>query len=192
MCIDELSLRTMFGFILVLLAGSCSISQENPLSIKSEFVIDDKFFKGKVTLSKLESSNGFRILLIDSKGEKSDQTIFKYHYYQFDTADINRDGHIEILVGLIKQTEFDPEEKKRLFILRIDEGQLRPLWLGSKVCQELINFKTMDGGVVQTLEKTKKGNYAIGRYVWQGFGLTLINYIHDEKNHSDAIKLFDS
>lgn len=65
------------------------------------------------------------MLLKDTAGNTLDQTIFKYVPYQFDTTDVDRDGRTEILIGLIKSTEFDPQEKKRLFILRIDNGQMR-------------------------------------------------------------------
>jgi hypothetical protein len=175
----------------VLLFISCSVSQENvALFEKSEFKIEDRFFSGKAMLT--SATKGFKVLLLNARGEQLDQIIFNYRLYQLDTADVNHDGKTEILIGLIKSTEFDPGEKKRLFILRIDEGQLRPLWLGSKVCQQLVDFKTLTNGIVQTLEKTARGNYAIGTYEWEGFGLTLINYTHDEKTYDEVIKIFGS
>jgi hypothetical protein len=152
--------------------------------------IHDQHFDGSAQLTR--TSKGFKIALITSDGEELDRAIFNYKPYQLDTGDINRDGRTEILVGLVKSTEFDPEEKKRLFILRIDEGQLRPLWLGSKVCQQLVDFKSISNGVVRTLEQTKEGNYAIGIYEWQGFGLTLIKYISNEKPYDEAIAIFNS
>lgn len=76
------------------------------------FPIADKFFSGKVQFQKLTSTLGFKVLLKDSAGNTIDQTIFKYAPYQFDTADVDRDGRTEILIGLIKSTKFDPEEKK--------------------------------------------------------------------------------
>ncbi len=154
-----------------------------------EIPISDKHFQGTAILKRLAASNGFKILL--KKGDAlSDQITFKYDIYQLDTADVNRDGRTDILVGLIKPTEFDPVERKRLFILRIDDGYLRPLWLGSKVCQELVNFRTTDRGRVKTLERNKNGNYAIGLYEWQSFGLTLTTYIHDEISLHEASQFF--
>jgi hypothetical protein len=180
--------RSIFPIVLVLLG--CSKSPNLNVVENATVTIRDQHFEGRAQLTK--TSKGFKIALINSDGEELDRTIFNYKPYQLDTGDINRDGRTEILVGLIKSTEFDPGEKKRLFILRIDEGQLRPLWLGSKVCQQLIDFKALSNGVVKTLEQTKKGNYAIGIYEWQGFGLTLIKYISNEKPYDEAIAIFNS
>jgi hypothetical protein len=177
-------------FVLFVSLFGCSIPHESLVLERSELEIRDQYFDGHVRVS--TTSNGFKISLINNRGEELDRTIFNYQPYQLDTADVDRDGRTEILVGLIKSTEFDPQEKKRLFILRIDDGQLRPLWLGSKVCQQLVDFKTTANGVVRTLEKTKGGNYAIGIYEWQGFGLTLIKYISDEKSYDEAITVFNS
>jgi len=151
--------------------------------------IHDRYFEGNARVT--HTSKGFKIALTDGEGEEVDRTIFNYPFYQLDTADVNRDGRTEILVGLVKPTEFDPQEKKRLFILRIDEGQLRPLWLGSKVCQQLVDFKTLPNGLVKTLEQTKEGNYTVGIYEWQGFGLTLIKYVSNEKPYDEAITIFN-
>jgi len=174
-----------------LLAFLIACTKDTPDFLDPYFYpIEDKFFSGKVEFQKLTSTEGFKVLLKDSAGLTLDQTIFKYVPYKFDTADVNHDGSTEILIGLIKSTEFDPEEKKRLFILRIDNGQLRPLWLGSKVCQELIDFKSLDKGIVQTIERTRTNTYAIGDYYWESFGLTLRNYTHTDISHHEALQIF--
>lgn len=176
--------------IVILVTASCAVSDQPPLSEWREFEIRNHYFSGRVSLS--PTTKGFRILLSDAKGQHLDQTMFSYRPYRLDTADVNHDGRTEILIGLIKPTEFDPQEKKRLFILRIDEGQLRPMWLGSKVCQQLVDFKALTNGSIRTLEQTKDGNYAIGTYQWQGFGLTLVDYTHNNKSYDEAIDLFAS
>lgn len=185
-----MTLRLTLRFLLcTALVSACTTSGDH-FPYETTIAIHDNYFSGKAELTR--TSRGFKIALLNARGEKSDQAIFNYQPYQLDTADVNRDGRTDIIVGLIKSTEFDPEEKKRLFILQIDEGQLRPLWLGSKVCQQLIDFKAMTNGVVRTLEKTNTGNYAIGHYEWQGFGLTLLEYASNEKPYDEAITLFRS
>ena len=179
-----------YSIIIFALVFGCSTSQDAVVMKKSEIRIHDQYFDGQARITR--TLKGFKIALINNKGEELDRTIFNYQPYQFDTADVNGDGRTDIMIGLIKSTEFDPQEKKRLFILRIDEGQLRPLWLGSKVCQQLVDFKALSNGVIRTLEQTKEGNYAIGIYEWQGFGLTLIKYIGDEKSYNEAITVFNS
>jgi hypothetical protein len=183
-----LSVRN-FLFSLLTILISCN-QQAAYLPHPSVYPINDKFFSGKVEVQMLTSIQGFKVLLKDSLDHAIDQIIFKYVPYQFDTADVNHDGRTEILIGLIKATEFDPHEKKRLFILRVDNRQLRPLWLGSKVCQELIDFRSLDNGIVQTIERTAKDTYAIGDYYWESFGLTLRNYTHTEISLNEALQIF--
>ena len=154
--------------------------------------IHDAYFNGSVDFQSLKSTTGFKFILRDSAGNKLDQIVFKYIPYQLDTGDINHDGKTDILVGLTKTTHFDPVERKRLFIIRIDSGQLRPLWLGTRVCQELVAFKTIEEGEVKTIEHEKNGQYAIGTYAWQGFGLALIKYTHHELSLSEAQKIFEN
>lgn len=182
----------MKWLVVLLLLSSCASAPEQTLPDRKVLTINDRYFQGKALFQRLTSRTGFKLSLLNAAGEQLDQAVFPYAPYQLDTADVDKNGRTDILVGLIKSTTFDPIEKKRLFILRIDDGQIRPLWLGSKVCQELVNFKTLEGGIVQTLEKTKAGNYAIGRYTWQSFGLILINYVHNEKSFEDALQLFSS
>lgn len=168
---------------------SCSI-ESDVLSDGCTVNISDTSFQGKAVYHKLTTTQGFKLLLYDNNGIVLDQAIFKYPGYQLHASDVNRDGQTDILIGLLKSTRFDPGENKRLFILRIDEGHLRPLWLGSKVCQELVDFKANEKGVVKTIEKTNRGNYAIGLYEWQGFGLTLIEYSDNEISHNEAYEKF--
>lgn len=179
------------------LVGLCFLltacrEQEETFPNNRELTIHDNFFTGKVVFQKLSSTEGFKLLLKNSLNEVQDQAIFKYTPYQLDTGDINHDGSLEILVGLIKTTTFDPVEKKRLFILRIDDEQLRPMWLGSKVCQELINFRTRGHGVIQTIEKSKTNTYSIGHYEWQSFGLTLLHYTHEKISFDEALQIFQN
>lgn len=177
-------------FFCLLLVACARTGQELP--DQYELVVHDAAFNGKVVFKKLASTNGFKLLLHNNLGETLDQIVFTYTPYRLDVADVNRDGSTEILVGLIKSTEFDPVEKKRLFILRVDEDQLRPLWLGSRVCQELVDFKSKGDGVIQTLEKNKNGRYAVGDYEWQSFGLTLIQYTHNEISFDEALQVFEN
>lgn len=178
--------------LVLLLAGSlsCCLPSDDDFPERNSFVISNRAFKGAVQFQKLTTTTGFKILLRDSLNCVVDQTIFRYEPYRFDTSDVNQDGQTEIVVGLLKATRFDPGVKKRLFILRVDHNHLRPLWLGSKVCQELIDFKAISNGKIQTLERNGTGDYDIGSYYWQGFGLTLEKYTHHESSLSHAKEIF--
>ena len=120
----------MKRFLVFCLAVLTSCSTTPRFPELHEFSIANDSFTGKVIFQKLSSTTGFKVILENESGEMTDQTVFRYEPYRFDTLDINQDGHTEIAVGLIKSTRFDPTEKKRLFILRIDEEHIRPMWLG--------------------------------------------------------------
>jgi hypothetical protein len=174
-------------FCVVVLIG-CNAATQFPAL--HQFSIADESFTGKVIFKKLTSTEGFKILLANQSGKTVDQTVFRFTPYRFDTADVNQDGRTELIVGLTKSTRFDPIEKKRLFILRIDDNHIRPMWLGSKVCQELIDFKVLTNGTIQTLERTTTGSFSIGNYYWQSFGLTLDKYTHNEISLNHASQIF--
>src|SRR5690606_15928103 len=93
-------LYTMKPLLLLLILTSCSVITDQIPHDGYEIPISDKHFEGTAILKKLAVSNGFKILL--QKGNVlSDQIAFKYDIYQMDTADVNRDGRTDILVGLI-------------------------------------------------------------------------------------------
>jgi hypothetical protein len=148
---------------------------------------------GKVKLVRLRETRAYRLTWLPDKHSKGDEVLFRFPVYRIDTGDINRDGRTDILLGVIKQTRFDPALKRRLFTLQIDNGQIRPLWLGSRVYRTLVDFCTMykSGKVyVKTLEKDKNQLYCIGIYEWENFGLTLIQYNYEGLTIAVAQKLF--
>src|SRR4051812_8798688 len=93
--------------LILCIAFLAACTSNNHLSDDMILPINDKYFKGHTQFS--FTSNGFRLSLFDSHGNKLDQTIFNYEPYQLDIADVDRDGRTDILIGLIKTTEFDPE-----------------------------------------------------------------------------------
>lgn len=176
--------------LIVMLAVICSCNTDNNFPDKTEYPIINSAFTGTVEFKKLSYSTGFKILLKNDSAKIVDQKIFKYQPYRFDTADVNHDGFTEIIVGLIKSVRFDSLQKKRLFILRIDDEHIRPMWMGSKVCQELLDFKAANDGTIQTLERTKTGKFSIGSYYWESFGLTLEKYLETEISYDHALQTF--
>jgi hypothetical protein len=104
----------------------------------------------------------------------------EYPVYRFDYGVIREGGQTDIAVGVSKPTRFDPKPDKRLFLFRItDDYYIRPLWLGSRVAQPLVDFRLANKegkGYVRTIEKEKSGAYLVAAYRWQGFGLTFAGY----------------
>ena len=75
-----------------------------------------------------------------------------YPVYRFCTGDVDGDGSIDAMVGVIKSTRYFKEVGRRIFIFKNYHGLVRPLWMGSKLGGILEDFRFKDG-VVRALEK---------------------------------------
>ena len=113
-----------------------------------------------------------------------------YPIYQFQTGDVDGDGRIDAIVGVIKSTRFYPEKARRIFIFKQINGKARPLWLGSKLGGILENFRYTDGKI-RAMEKTDDGRYVVSDYKWGGFGMAFDHYIIKGVNKETAIKTFN-
>ncbi|GAA4107342.1 hypothetical protein GCM10022393_02550 [Aquimarina addita] len=114
-----------------------------------------------------------------------------YPVYQFKVGDIDNDGKEDMMVGVIKTTRFDTVSGKRLFIFKNYKGYVRPLWLGSRLSQPLIDFNfviTDSGARIRSIEKEKSGNVLVAEYKWRRFGLEFTRYLDREIDHSTAKK----
>ena len=113
-----------------------------------------------------------------------------YPVYQYQTGDVDGDGIIDAIVGVIKSTRFYPEKAHRIFIFKQVNGKARPLWLGSKLGGILEDFHYIDGKI-RALERTDDNQYVVSDYKWGGFGMAFDHYIIKGVNKETAIKTFD-
>ena len=138
-----------------------------------------------------------------------------YPVYQFQTGDVDGDGHIDAMVGVVKPTRFYPEKGRRLFIFKQVNGKARPLWLGSKLGGILQDFRFIDGRI-RSLEtarttvpphhrttvpphpcttvppppRTTDTIYVVAEYKWGGFGMAFDHYIIKGTDKETATKYF--
>jgi hypothetical protein len=115
-----------------------------------------------------------------------------YPVYQFQVGDIDNNGVVDMMVGVIKTTRFDSTLSKRLFIFQNYEGFVRPLWLGSRLGQPLVDFRfveTQEGPRIRSIEKEKSGLYLVSEYRWRSFGLDFTRYIKQEINFNEATNI---
>ena len=116
-------------------------------------------------------SDSLSLLVLESGGER-DVFRLPYPVFAFTTGDVNGDGSVDALVGVIKTTRFDRRLARRLFVFQNRGHRVRPLWLGSRLGGELADFTFKDGHVI-TLEQERDSTWFIGVYRWDHFGFTM-------------------
>ena len=104
---------------------------------------------------------------------------------------MNGDGSPDALVGVVKATRFHPEVARRIFIFKLVEGAVRPLWLGSRLGGELVDF-CFDDGYIRALETDGASRYAVVEYRWTDFGPASHRIIVKDTDQETAIKYFHS
>ena len=131
---------------------------------------------------------------------KNDSIVSDYAFmvpfdiYHFELGDIDGNGVPDILLGVIKSTHFHPEIQKRLFIYKIDEGRIRPMWMGSRISHEIIDFRFIISGnlpLIRSLEKDNQNSYLVAEYKWKEFGLALVRYISRGLNIKQAYEKYN-
>jgi len=113
-----------------------------------------------------------------------------YPVYQFQTGDIDGDGHEDAMVGVVKGTRFYPEPARRLFIFKAVNGKARPLWLGSKLGGTLQDFRYREG-YIRALETTADSLWVVADYRWSGFGMAFERFVVKGTDKETAIKYFN-
>ena len=107
-----------------------------------------------------------------------------------ETGDVDGNGTVEALVGVIKATRFYPEKARRLFIFKNYEGLVRPMWLGSKLGGKLQDFHFRDGRV-RSLETNAKGQFTVAEYRWDDFGMAFERYLIRDADEAEARRIFE-
>ncbi|PJJ58912.1 CapA family protein [Hymenobacter chitinivorans] len=114
--------------------------------------------------------------------------------YRFTQGDVDNDGQPDLLVGPVKATRFDSTVRRRLFVYQLRQGRWVPRWLGSRVVYRLLYFRPARAPdtrtVVLTLEQAPDGQYWVGRYYWQGFGLVLDRFVYHSRSLDAAYLQF--
>jgi hypothetical protein len=136
-----------------------------------------------------------RITLVIKKGDSlisNSDWPFSYPVFRIFTADADNNGTPDICLGTIKKTRFDPVLRKRPFFFKIKNGFIRPLWLGTTLGWDLIDFKpkNVGGKTYITALMKNKSKYIIADYIWKGFGFRMVDIVSTHKDYTEAINKF--
>ncbi|MGE4483810.1 MAG: hypothetical protein AB7C97_01720 [Oscillospiraceae bacterium] len=108
-------------------------------------------------------------------------------------GDVNGDGVNEVAVCVYKTTKFYPIMAKRPFFFDLVEGNLIPVWLGSRLSRPFddyilydIDADTVDE--VISIEQLENGERVLAVYNWKGFGFEMLT----QSEKFDGKLCFDS
>ena len=138
----------------------------------------------------LEQKNDTLSYLVLHTSNSYHRWMLKFPVYQFCTGDVDGDGVVDALVGVIKTTRFDPQVARRLFIFKNYHGRIRALWMGSRLGGILEDFRFVDGKVY-TLQSTTDGKYAVLRHQWRKFGLGADEFLVKGVSRQEALEVFE-
>lgn len=141
------------------------------------------------TFSLVQKSDSLYLLMLTTDSMTHQWTL-PYPVYRMETGDVDGNGTVEALVGVIKATRFYPEKARRLFIFKNYEGLVRPMWLGSKLGGKLKDFHFYDGRV-RSLESNAKGQFTVAEYRWDDFGMAFERYLIRDAGEAEARRIFE-
>ena len=142
------------------------------------------------TFSLVQKTDSLYLLTLTTDS-MSHQWTLPYPVYRMETGDVDGNGTVEALVGVVKTTRFYPEKGRRLFIFKNYQGLVRPMWLGSKLGGRLQDFHYCDGRV-RSLETNAKGQYTVAEYRWDDFGMAFERYLIRDVSESEAMAIFEN
>lgn len=178
----------------MILLVSCTLFLYRFTQSREPYFIRNGNLTLKVSLIKKSAGSSY-IISADCSGETEREISewkLNYPVFHFECADINADGNEDILVGVIKPTRYDSISRKRIFIFKLIDGYIRPLWLGSRMSQPLEDFSVVRLGTInllRTIEFEQNEKYLVADYKWQGFGFTFVKYVIRNSSIEDARKI---
>ncbi|MEP1781627.1 CapA family protein [Reichenbachiella sp.] len=121
-------------------------------------------------------SNGLHRLTLMKDGVSQKSMMIHGKLSEIEIADITNDGNQEILLGITKKVNFDPVDKKRLNVFRIEDDGIQTVWLGTKFLRDLRSFSVFmkdQINYLQTSEADSTGRSFGVTYIWDEFGFAL-------------------
>lgn len=133
-----------------------------------------EYVQGPFRVQLRQESDSMHTLYLSIDGTLCDSMPLPYPVYRMDCGDLTGDGVPEICVGVEKPTRYWPHGR-RLFIYHLYRRKfIRPLWLGSRVGLQLVDFSVCRDSVpacIHTVERRRDSTLVRNEYFFRGFGL---------------------
>ena len=139
----------------------------------------------------LETKGDSLSYLVLTTDSTTDRHRLPFPVYRFCTGDVDGDGNIDAMVGVVKTTRFDPVMAKRIFIFKNHRGRIRALWMGSRLGGILEDFLFSADGHVVSLQSTTDGRYAVLEHEWRKFGLGALRFLARGVARDEALACFE-
>lgn len=138
----------------------------------------------------VQHSDSLWILTLTKNGSVTSTWQLNCPVYRFCTADVNGDGSTDAVVGVFRASRYFKVPSKRVFVFKNFDGDIRPLWLGSRLGGDLVDFTVVDGSKIRAIEKNSTGGYEVSDYGWHGFGLGFERHIATCTSLNQCYQLF--
>lgn len=118
-------------------------------------------------------------------------------------GDVNGDGIAEVAICVYKTAKFHPVMDKRPFFFQLVDGNLIPIWLGSRLSRPFDDFilydidhNTIDE--IIAIERLENGNRVFAAYNWRGFGFEMLaqsdefdNELHFGQDETQDFRIYE-
>lgn len=113
--------------------------------------------------------------------------------YRMETGDVDGDGSVDAIVGVVKPTRYDPLVRRRVFVFKNYHGLVRPLWLGSRMGQPIVDFHFITASQrIRVVETERNGTSLVAEYRWRGFGMEFVRYLRRGCSEEEARNLMNN
>ncbi|MBO7133426.1 MAG: hypothetical protein J6W06_04625 [Bacteroidales bacterium] len=118
----------------------------------------------------------------------------RFPVYRFCTGDMDGDSIVDAVVGVEKPTRFDPVVRKRVFMFHNVKGKVRPLWMGSRLGQPIVDFRVVQVDHetrLRSVEEEQNGKFLVAEYKWGSFGVEFIRYLCRDFGFDDSMEILN-
>lgn len=102
-----------------------------------------------------------------------------FNPWKISILDVDSDNNPEIILGVNKSTRYFKDIQNRIFVFNRQDDYIYPKWLGSKIGNEIVDFKIDENKLIILQKSLKDRTNEAYECKWTGFGFDLGNFLFD-------------